>query len=330
MRYLIMECHSAYAVALDDDGRFLKVANMHYQVGQTVTQVEQMVLPEARPDRRWLRSLSTLAACMVLVFAGWFLNFRPYASVYIAINPQVRIDVSRRDQVLKVTGVNADGETLLTGYEAGRKALDVVMDELVDRAIDMGYLHEGGKVTVTLDGDQKWVADHETDLNTHLTEHLHDKIAVTVDVGHPAWEEETQPVQSTAASQTVVIPMAPEGGYGESDYDDPEEGRTPYDDDSYDLEDGQTDYGIQDSGYDRERVSPYDLPGADKDAPPDREKDSGYDPPDKDSGYDAPDKDSGYDAPKAPAKGADSGYDPPPKTPVRGGSSGYGGSDYDD
>ena len=27
MKYLIMECHMAYAVVLDEDGRFLKAAN---------------------------------------------------------------------------------------------------------------------------------------------------------------------------------------------------------------------------------------------------------------------------------------------------------------
>ena len=36
MKYLIMECHMAYAVVLDEDGRFLKAANMDYEVGQTV------------------------------------------------------------------------------------------------------------------------------------------------------------------------------------------------------------------------------------------------------------------------------------------------------
>ena len=39
MKYLVMETHPAYAVVLDERGRFLKTANLHYQVGQTVQDV---------------------------------------------------------------------------------------------------------------------------------------------------------------------------------------------------------------------------------------------------------------------------------------------------
>ena len=37
MKYLVMECHPAYAVVLDEKGRFLKVANLNYEPGQTVS-----------------------------------------------------------------------------------------------------------------------------------------------------------------------------------------------------------------------------------------------------------------------------------------------------
>ena len=47
MKYLVVECGLSYAVVLDEEGRFLKVANLHYQVGQTVTDVIEMRLPDA-------------------------------------------------------------------------------------------------------------------------------------------------------------------------------------------------------------------------------------------------------------------------------------------
>ena len=34
MSYMVMECHRAYAIVLDSEGRFLKVANLGYSVGQ--------------------------------------------------------------------------------------------------------------------------------------------------------------------------------------------------------------------------------------------------------------------------------------------------------
>ena len=30
MKYLVVECGLSYAVVLDEEGRFLKVANLHY------------------------------------------------------------------------------------------------------------------------------------------------------------------------------------------------------------------------------------------------------------------------------------------------------------
>lgn len=34
MSYIVMECPPAYAVLLDEEGRFLKAANLHYEVGR--------------------------------------------------------------------------------------------------------------------------------------------------------------------------------------------------------------------------------------------------------------------------------------------------------
>ena len=52
MTYLVMECHPAYAVVLDQAGRVIKVANMGYEVGQKVDYViEQQHRPALLPMR---------------------------------------------------------------------------------------------------------------------------------------------------------------------------------------------------------------------------------------------------------------------------------------
>ena len=50
MNYLVMECHSGYAVVLAENGRFLKVANINYEVGQKVPYV--LELKEQEDDQR--------------------------------------------------------------------------------------------------------------------------------------------------------------------------------------------------------------------------------------------------------------------------------------
>ena len=74
MSYLVMECHPGYAVLLDEEGRFLKAANLQYEIGQTVY---DPVLMKETPERqrhtvRWISSgigQSRPASCCSLASA---------------------------------------------------------------------------------------------------------------------------------------------------------------------------------------------------------------------------------------------------------------------
>ena len=50
------------------------------------------------------------------------------------------MDLNRRGTVVELTGTNEDGEVLLDGYDGRGKDKVTVADELIDRAIDMGFL----------------------------------------------------------------------------------------------------------------------------------------------------------------------------------------------
>lgn len=188
MSYLVMECNPAYAVVLDQEGRFIKVANLQYEVGQRVEEVIEMQIPQSAPQKRnmkrWISSIAAVAACFMLIIAGAFYNDQStYASVYMTINPQVRIDVNRRDKVVGVEGVNEDGKALVSDYDYKKKTLEIVMDELVDLAVEMDFLHEGGKVTLTFDSkSNEWVVKHSDSLKTRLSDHINDRLTVTVEV----------------------------------------------------------------------------------------------------------------------------------------------------
>ena len=251
MKYLVVECGLSYAVVLDEEGRFLKVANLHYQVGQTVTDVIEMRLPDASREapsqihygnqpiplqkpsderapglslvpepapgssqpqpkkngkkhrlRPWMYSLTAAAACLILLVFSLF-QFRvgrtPYASVYLTINPEVRIDVNRTDVVVELEGINPDGQALIENYSYKNKPLYLTMDELADRAIQMGFLHDGGKVSLLLDAeDDQWVTEHSDSLSTQLNNYLSEKVTVTIEV------------QSAGAQRhEIIIPVDP-------------------------------------------------------------------------------------------------------------------------
>ena len=66
MTYLVMETHPAYAVVLDEAGRFIKVANRGYQPGDRVTDVIPLRAARLTPLRfaPALTAAAGLAACL--------------------------------------------------------------------------------------------------------------------------------------------------------------------------------------------------------------------------------------------------------------------------
>lgn len=312
MKYLVMECHFSYAILLDEEGRFVKAANLHYEVGQTVTDIVEMKEPEPvkKINFKWISGLAATAACF-LFLVSMFLNNQTYASVFMVINPEVRIDVNRKNVVVGLEGVNEDGEDLIEGYSYKKKSLEPVMDELVDRAIDMGYLSDGEQITLTLDAkDDEWIVTTGTVLQTHIDQYLTDKITVTVDIANPEVPEAEPETVITEQPQTVVIPTTPENdgdsNYGLSDYGDDttsDEGVSNYDDDvedsvsNYDDVVDSTDDGVSsydgDDGSD-DGASAYSISAYETSAP---EDDTNYDDSSEDSSsnYEDESSDSEYE-----------------------------------
>ena len=98
MKYLVMEVRPSYAILLDEEGRFVRAANLHYEPGQRVEHIVPMRTRAARGRGMLIWLPGALAAACLVLMAAVLLRapIAPYASVYLTINPQVRIDVDRR------------------------------------------------------------------------------------------------------------------------------------------------------------------------------------------------------------------------------------------
>ena len=167
-----MEVHPAYAVVLDEEGRFLKAANLRYQVGDTVRDIVELRHPREKRPALWkpLSGVAGLAACLCLVFFGYYQpNFTPYGALRIQINPDVELTLSRTDRVLELEGLNEDGQSLIAGYEYSGKDREDVTGELVERAIDMGYLSGGETVSITVTSSENVIRVESLLLPTHVT-----------------------------------------------------------------------------------------------------------------------------------------------------------------
>ncbi len=183
MEYLVMECGLSYAVVMDGAGRFWKVPNLGYTVGQTLE--DAVLLPE-RPEKpalhKRLSRWGAMAACLCLLLLGSWVWQSPIGTVRMQINPDVQLSVNRFDRVVALEGLNEDGAALIDGYRAYGKGMETVSDELADRAMELGYLPEDGQITLTVDSDKgDWRTAAEETLLLELEVHLGHGITVTVD-----------------------------------------------------------------------------------------------------------------------------------------------------
>ena len=283
MNYLVMETHPAYAVLLDEKGRFLKAANLRYQVGDVVQEIVEIQMPQRKVIPIWkpLSGLIAAAACFCLVFFGYYQpNFTAYGTLRIQINPDVEMTVSRTDRVLDLEGLNADGEELIEGYSYRGKDRETAANELVERAIDMGYLSDGDTISITVSSqDADWQAREEEQIRAQLEERYGETIVIRLG-------SDPDPVVTPPQSDSpeIVIPVTPPTTTGnDTDYDDTDYGPNA---------DGVTDYEDTDYGSYTDGITDYEERGDDAwGGDDDTDYDDGDDWDDGDDGDDRDDDD---------------------------------------
>lgn len=283
-----MEVHPAYAVVLDEEGRFLKAANLRYQVGDTVRDIVELRRPRGQRLALWkpLSGVAGLAACLCIVFFGYYQpNFVPYGALRIQINPDVELTLSRTDRVLELEGLNADGQSLIAGYDYGGKDREDVTEELVERAIDLGYLSGGETVSITVtSADADWQAREEQAAREDLEERYGETIVIQIG---PAPEEEPAtevviPVAPPSPTPAPSAPPVPSADPGITDYDDTDYGPNA---------DGVTDYEDTDYGPYSDGVTDYEPPDDDPYVDGDTDYEDRDDGDDRDDDWDDDDND---------------------------------------
>ena len=318
MKYLVMETHPAYAVVLDEEGRFLKAANLQYRVGDTVQHIVELRQARPRAPALWkpLSGLAAAAACLCLVFFGYYQpNYTAYGTLRIQINPDVEMTVSRTDRVLDLEGLNADGEDLIEGYDYRGKDRETAAGELVERAIDMGYLSDGDTISITVSSsDADWQAREEAQVQAQLEERYGATIVIRLGDGAADQSQSAAAPEEPAEVVVPVTPQVPEqtpgtaadpsagsGGQEDTDYGPGADGITDYDDTDYGPNaDGVTDYADTDYGPNADGITDYTEPSS---GPyydgvtdyEDREDDGGDDDDDDDRDDDGENDDDGDD-----------------------------------
>ena len=196
MEYLVMECGTSYAVVLDSKGRFLKVPNLGYEVGQVLDCVIVQDAPRQRRSSKRFARWAAMAACLCLLLLGsWGFWQSPVGTVRMQINPDVQMRINHFDRVVGLEGRNQDGQALIEDYHAYGKDVGTVSDELADRAMEMGFLRDGGQIALTVESSREnWRTATEERLLLELDVHLEHRVTIV-----------TVPANDSAPPETIVI-----------------------------------------------------------------------------------------------------------------------------
>ena len=119
MKAVIVECSNSAAVALCDDGSFRKLKNKGYSIGQ------ELLLRQNRSANHMMQKLSICAslALVLLSFVGIGSHsyVEPYSYVSLDINPSIEYALNRYDKVISVSGINNEGQQVVSSIESDIK-----------------------------------------------------------------------------------------------------------------------------------------------------------------------------------------------------------------
>ena len=229
MSYMVMECHPGYVILLEEAGCFFKAANLQYEVGQTVYDpilMKDKAKEQRHPAVKWICSgTAAIAACFLLFFGfSYYRDYiQPYSSIYLTINPEVQMNLNRQGTVVELVGTNDDGKRLLDGYDGKGKDKITVADELIDRAIEMGFLSEGGQISFSIDSpDDVLFQEYGVELRTKVAEYLDGRITITLEIfdyqNSQAGNEQDTSAASSAQSTQPNADASNTTDYDDTDY----------------------------------------------------------------------------------------------------------------
>ena len=113
----------------------------------------------------------------------------------------------------------------MEGYSGRGKDKVTVADELIDRAIEMGFLSEGGRVSFAIDSpDETLFEQYGIELRTEVENHLAGRMSVIIEIVPYQTKPSDQPqeIEPPVSTAPPTIPQQPQpqAPENDSDYDD--------------------------------------------------------------------------------------------------------------
>lgn len=158
MKYIVMECHEGYAVLMDEEAQFVNAANMHYEVGQSVT--DPIIMNEEHRARKITFTAGKLiaaAACLVIFASAGSIyysrNLKPHSTVLISSDANIRMEVNKNGKVLHIASDSEIGKEILKNYDGKGKDKLTVANEIIELEKEKGYISDGDTIDVYISSD---------------------------------------------------------------------------------------------------------------------------------------------------------------------------------
>ncbi len=224
MKYIVMECHEAYAILMDEESRFFHAANLHYSVGQTVTSPLLMqrsteenaenAKQTAPRIRRIVMRVSAAAACLLLTAgAGYFhyiKNYRTESVIILNSDASIQMYLNQEGKVVRLKSENDAGTALLESYDGRHKNKVTVAHELLALQKANGSISDGDTVDV-------YISAQDSDAYDTFKSELEDDISklklhanVQDLTAHPGVTAVTETVAATEPEAKPAAPVKPE------------------------------------------------------------------------------------------------------------------------
>ena len=161
MKYLVMECHPGYAVLMDEESRYVRAANLHYEVGQTVTEPVLMndLKPKHRISMRTVTGIAAAAACLLILSAvGLKKHMRskkPETESVVIMVEEKRYEVAlnRSGEVIEAIQMqpsNADQSSVIDISEDQHMTLSAFLSSMLQDSLDQGDIDNENPVQIYL------------------------------------------------------------------------------------------------------------------------------------------------------------------------------------
>ena len=121
MKAVIVDLNGNDAVALRDDGRFEKIKNKNYSIGQEITMQAQTI--------RFPKQAAIAASVAIVIAAcggmGTYTWSNPISYVSLDINPSIAYSLNEFNRVITVSGMNEEGTAVVDAIGDSLKNTDI-------------------------------------------------------------------------------------------------------------------------------------------------------------------------------------------------------------